>query len=165
MKPKAWLIFFTGLVMGVSAAALQAFFQVQPPEAYGICLLGHPSTIVKSLLNHITNLHLPLPEIFVAFPSLLVVGIVIGSYLAAYRSKELQWKPGPVQNKYLAFLFGFLVVNFGLLWGACPIRTGLLISYGNIMAVVALFSLAAGVVLACVYVRSKTKRENFRCSR
>lgn len=162
MKIKFWLILITGFIIGVSAAALQAYFQVKPPVAYGICLLGHPSIITKWLMNNILGTDLPITAVFVAFPSLLAVGVIIGSYLAAYRSKELKWRPGPVRNKYMSVLFGFLVVNFGLLWGACPIRTGLLVSYGNVMAIIAFFSIAVGIVLACLYVRSRTKKETFR---
>lgn len=154
--------FIAGLIMGILAAAAQAYFQVQPPVAYGICLLGHPSTLVKWLMNVFPGTNLPITAPFLAFPSLLVIGVFIGSFISAYRNKELGWRPGPVRNKYTAVMLGFLVVNFGLLWGSCPIRTGLLISYGYVMAVIALFSIAVGVILACLYVRLRVKREAFR---
>ena len=162
MKIKLRLIFITGFIMGVSAAAVQAYFQVQPPVAYGICLLGHPTILTKWLMNNVLGTDLSVTAAFVVFPSLLVIGVFIGSYVAGYRNKELEWRPGPVRNKYMAVMFGFLVVNFGLLWGACPIRTGLLVSYGSVMAVIALFSIAVGVILACLYIRSRVKKETFR---
>lgn len=162
MKIKFWLTFITGLIMGVSAAAVQAYFQVQPPAAYGICLLGHPSILTKWLMNNVLGTDLAITAVFVVFPSLLVIGVFIGSYVAAYRNKELGWRPGPVRNRYMAVMFGFLVVNFGLLWGACPIRTGLLVSYGRVMAVIALVSIAVGVILACLYIRSRVKKETLR---
>ncbi len=158
------MTFITGLIIGVSAAAVQAFFQVQPPVAFGVCLLGHPSVMVKWLMNNIFGMNLSITPAFVVFPSLLVVGVIIGSYVAAYTNKELGWRPGPVTNRYMAVMFGFLVANFGLLWGACPIRTGLLVAYGDVMAVIALFSIAVGVILACWYVRSRVRKETFRCS-
>ena len=47
------LVFITGLIMGVSAAAAQADFEVQPPEAYGIGLLGHPRDLVSLVSNNL----------------------------------------------------------------------------------------------------------------
>jgi hypothetical protein len=164
VKIKIPLVFITGLIMGVSAAAAQAFFSVQPPVAFGICMLGHPAIMTKWLLNNIFETGLAITPIFVSFPTLLVVGVLIGSYAAAYQNKELSWRPGPVRNRYMAAMFGFLVVNFGLLWGACPIRTGLLIAYGQVIAVIALFSIAVGVILACLYIRSRVKKETFKCT-
>ena len=155
-------LLITGLIMGVAAAAAQAFFKVQPPEAYGICLLGHPSDLTTGITNNLLGTNWPVHEAFIVFPSLLVIGVFIGSYITAYRNKELGWRPGPVRKKFSAFMFGFLVVNFGLLWGACPIRTALLTSYGNVMAVIALFSIAVGVILACLYIRLRVKKGTFR---
>jgi hypothetical protein len=156
------VIFITGIVMGVLAAAAQAFFEVQPPVAFGICLLGHPSIMTKWLMNNVLGTDFTITAVFVAFPTLLVFGLFIGSYVAAYRNKEQEWRPGPVRNKYMAVTFGFLVASFGMLWGACPIRTGLLLSYGSIMAVIALASIVVGVILACMYVRLRVRKESFQ---
>ena len=147
----------TGLVMGISAAAVQAFFQVGPPVAYGICLLGHPRDLTNWLVNHIANTDLSVISTFAIYPTLLALGVLIGAFIAAYRNGEAQLKSGPVRKKFYAFMFGFLVVNFGLLWGSCPIRTGLLAAYGNIIAVMVLLSIVMGVVLACIYVRWRVK--------
>ena len=161
-KPSFNLVFITGLIMGVSAAAAQAFFQVRPPEAYGICLLGHPRDLTTWITNNFLGINWPITEAFVVFPVLTVIGVFIGSYIAANRNKEFKLRPGPIRKKFYAFMFGFLVVNFGLLWGSCPIRTGLLASYGNVMAVIALASIAIGVLLALAYVRLKVKKEKLR---
>jgi hypothetical protein len=55
-------------------------------------------------------------------------------------------------------MYGFLVVNLGLLWGACPIRTALLVSYGSVLAVIALASIVVGVMIAIAYVRLRVKK-------
>ena len=154
-------IFITGLVIGVSAAAAQAYLQAQPPVAYGICLLGHPRDFTAWIMNGVFGTNWRIHEAFVLFPTLLVVGVLVGSFTAAYRNKELRLRPGPVDKKFHAFLFGFLVVNLGLLWVSCPIRTTLLASYGSIMAVVVLFSIVIGVLLAIAYVRFRVKKETF----
>lgn len=150
-------IIITGLVMGILAAALQAFFKVYPPEAYGVCLIGHPSVLVKWIMNNVFNTHLPVSVAFVAYPSMLVVGIVGGALLASIKSgelkRELKSKPVPVKKKYMAILFGFLVANFGLIVGACPIRTALLVGYGSVLGVIMLASIIIGVFLATLHLR------------
>ena len=83
-------IVITGLTMGIAAAALQAFFGVQPPVTYGVCLIGHPSILVKWLMNNIFSTHLPIGTEFIVYPSMLVVGIVGGALIASLRSGELK---------------------------------------------------------------------------
>jgi hypothetical protein len=148
----------TGLVMGLSAAAAQAFFKVQPPVADGISFLGHPTYLLKWLMNNMLGTDWYISKAFVVFPALTVVGVIIGSFTAAYRNKELKLRPGPVKQRFLAVIYGFMVINFGLLWGSCPIRTALLVSYGSALAVIALASIVMGVILACVYLRLRAKK-------
>lgn len=159
---KKWLnanlALVTGLTMGISAALAQAFLYVSPPVAYGVCLLGHPKDMADWIVNKLFGTNWPIHEAFPVFTSLLVVGVFIGSFLAANRNAELKLRPGPVRNKYMAILFGFLAVNLGLLWGACPIRTGLLAAYGNTTAIIVLVSIAVGVLIACRFVRWQAKR-------
>jgi len=151
------LALVTGIVIGLSAAAAQAFFRIQPPEAYGICLIGHPRDLINSLSNEFLRTDWAVAEVSYLFPVLTVFGVFIGSYIAAKRKMELSFRPGPVRNKFFAFMFGFLVINFGLMWGACPIRTSLLVSYGDVLAVIILVSIAVGVILACLYIRFRVR--------
>jgi uncharacterized membrane protein YiaA len=156
------LVFITGLTMGISAAAAQAYFRVLPPVAYGICLFGHPRDLTSSIINNLFGTNWTIHGAFIIFPSLLVIGVLIGSILSAYRNKEFEIRPGPIRKKFPAFMFGFLVVNFGLLWGACPIRTALLASYGYVMAVIVIASIIAGVLLAIMYIRIRVRKESFK---
>jgi len=150
-------VFITGLIIGIIAAAAQAFFKVIPPEANGICIIGHPRDLVALVSNNVLGTGWPINESFIVYPALTVFGLLMGSFVAAKRNEELQLQPGPVRRKFAAFMFGFLVVNFGLLWGACPIRTGLLISYGNIMAIVVMVSIAFGVLFAIGYIKWRVR--------
>lgn len=152
-------ILVTGIIMGLSAAAAQAFFRVQPPEAYGICLIGHPRDMVNWLLDNFLHTDWPISEVSYLFPVFTVFGVLVGSLIAAYKNKELNFRSGPVRSKFFAFMFGFLVVNFGLMWGSCPIRTGLLVSYGNVLAIIVLVAITVGVLLACIYIRFRIKKE------
>jgi len=153
MRMKLWSAGITGLVIGVSAAAGQAFFKIQPPVAYAVCMICHPAVMVKWGMNTFFGTDLTISRAFILFPSLLVVGIVIGAFAAADRSREVAWRPAPARKKYMAILFGFLVAVFGLLVGSCPIRIGLLVSYGSVTAVIILVSIVIGVGLAAAYLR------------
>ena len=151
MRMKLWFAGITGLVIGISAAAAQAFFKVQPPEAIGYCMVCHPATTVAWLMNNYLGTHLPQGEAFVLFPSVLAVGLIIGAVGAANRNDEIGWRRAPARKKYMAGLFGFLIANFGLIVAGCPIRLGLLVSYGSITGVILVASLIGGIGLASVY--------------
>ena len=147
------VIIITGLFIGLAAAFGQAFLYIQPPEAYGICMVGHPSVFVKWLLNNLWSANLPVTSAFIIYPSLLAVGLVGGALIASAKNKELTRQPSTVKAKYSGVLFGFLVANVGLIVGACPIRTGLLVAYGSLLGVVALAGIVVGVFLGVLHLR------------
>jgi len=158
LKLGSYRVFIVGIIMGLSAAAIQAYFEVQPPVAYGIAFIGHPNNLLTWTTNEFLGTNFPVREAFILLPPLTVIGVLIGSSIAAVRSKELRLRPGPVRSRFSAVIFGFLVINLGLLWGSCPIRTGLLVGYGSVLAVIALASIAIGVILATAYLRSRARR-------
>jgi hypothetical protein len=53
----------------------------------------------------------------------------------------------------MAVLFGFIIANLGLLVAGCPLRIGLLVSYGSVTYTILLAALVGGIGLACVYLR------------
>ncbi|NLE89638.1 MAG: YeeE/YedE family protein [Dehalococcoidales bacterium] len=158
MKISSYRVFIIGVIMGLGAALVQAYFKVQPPEAYGISFIGHPNDLFAWLTNRVIGTNWPIRDAFIVYPVLTVAGVFIGSFIAARRKKEFAFQPGPVRKRFLAIIFGFLVANLGLLWGSCPIRTALLVSYGSGTALIALASIAIGVVLAIIYIRFKAKK-------
>lgn len=153
----SYQVFIVGLIIGLLAAAIQAYFQVQPPVAFGLAFVGHPNNLFGWTVNHIPGINFPLREVFLIYPPLTIIGVFIGSSIAAARSKELRLRPGPVRNRFSAVILGFLVINFGLLWD-CDVRTALLVGYGSIMGVIALIAIAIGVVLATLYLRSRARK-------
>jgi len=152
------LALITGLTMGVGAAVVQGYFGVQPPVGEGVCLVTHPSNLVNWIANNLFGTNFTIHGIFVAVPTLLPVGVIIGSIIAAIIHKEFKFRRGPVRDNLLAFIFGFLVINFGLLWGSCPIRTAVLSSYGMVFAMVILVVIVAGVIAASEYIKWKVRR-------
>lgn len=153
MRIKLWLAGITGLVIGVSAAASQAFFKVQPPVAYGYCMVCHPGTMVAWAMNNYLGTEFPISPAFALFPSVLAVGVVIGAVVAANKNKEMGWATSPVKKRYMAVLFGFLIANFALIAAGCPLRFGLLVSYGSVSGAILLVSLIVGIGLASIYLR------------
>lgn len=153
MKLKLWFASITGVVIGVGAAASQAFLQVRPPVAYGYCMVCHPATIINWTMNTYFNTNLPLNQAFLVFPSLLSVGVVIGAVVAANANGEIGWRRAPGKKKYMALLFGFLIANLALITAGCPVRLGLLVSYGSLTGVTLVASLILGIGLACVYLK------------
>ena len=151
-------ILVIGIVMGVLAAALQALFQMQPPVANGISFIGHPRELLNWVVDKLFHANWPVAKVFILVPPLTVIGVVIGSFVAASRNKEFRMRPGPVRNKVSAVIFGFLVANFGLLWGACDMRTALLVSYGSVLAVIALVFIAAGIITASLYMQYAARK-------
>ncbi len=157
-KLSANLALITGLMMGILAAAAQGFFDVQPPVGEGVCAVSHPSNLVNWLSNNIFGTEFTIHGIFVIVPVLTSVGFIIGSAIAAIKNKEFKIRRGPVRENLLAFIFGFLIINFGLLWGSCPIRTAVLSSYGMVFAMIILLVMVVGVIAACEYIKWKVRR-------
>ena len=158
IKLGTYRLFAVGIIMGLLAAATQAyFFEVQPPPGYGLAFVGHPNNLFSWAINNIPWVNFPLQDAFLIYPPLTIIGVFIGSSIAAARNKELKLRPGPVRNRFLAVILGFLVINFGLLWD-CDIRTALLVGYGSVMGIIALVFIAIGVIVATVYLRFRAKR-------
>ena len=153
MRFKLWYAGIAGVVIGVTAAASQAFFNVQPPVAYGYCMVCHPATMIAWAMNTYVKTKLPISPAFTVFPSLLAVGVVIGAVVAANKNGEIAWRRAPGRKKYMSLLFGFLIANLALITAGCPVRLGLLVSYGSVSGVILVASLILGIGLACVYLK------------
>jgi hypothetical protein len=156
IKLTSYKVMAVGLVMGLAAAAVQAYLKVQP-EANGISFIGHPADLLDWGLNKLGT-NFPVKEAFLVYPALTVVGVLAGSAVAARRNRELRVQTGPVRNKFAAVILGFIIANAGLLLGSCPIRVSLLVGYGSGLAAIGLAAIATGVVLAIVYSRIRARK-------
>ena len=145
-----------GLVLGFGAALVQAYFKVIPPVAYGVCLVCHPKDLFNWLANNILGTNWPVSVASTVLPLLTVVGVVLGSLVAAYQHGELRLRPARQQLFY--FINGFLMMNFGLILGSCPIRIVILSAYGNLIAIVGWACVIVGVLIATLALQWKAKR-------
>ena len=75
----------TGLTMGVLAAVVQGYFDLQPPAGDGICGISHPANLVNWLTNNVFGTNFTIHSIFVTVPVLTSVGFIIGGFVAAVK--------------------------------------------------------------------------------
>jgi hypothetical protein len=147
----------TGVTMGLLAAVAAGFYNIELPSK-GICAVSHPEMLTNWIINHIFGTKFYVESIFVVVPVVTPIGWVLGSFIAAKRNKEFKLRPGPVRDSVLAFILGFLIINFGLLWGSCPLGTAVLAAYGGFMAILMLGMIVLGVVSGCIYIKWRVRR-------
>ena len=154
------LALITGITIGILAAVAQGLYEVGPPAAIGICAVSHPQSIINWVSDKLFNTTYTAHAVFLIVPALTSVGFILGSFVASVKNKEFKLKHGPVRDNAQAFILGFLIIVFGLLWGSCPIRTAVLVSYGMQTAFLMLGMIVLGVVTACLYIKWKVRRKS-----
>lgn len=145
-----------GVVMAIAAVAAGAFFQVRPPDAYGICMACHGRDLVNWIANEATGSRLVVAPASLVFPLLTVVGVLFGAWVAAALTGEFRFrKPSqPVRH----FLFGMLVMNAGLLAAGCSTRLVLRASAGDQLGLIGVAAMIVGIVLATLWLRRRALR-------
>ena len=149
-------VFLAGLVLGVGAAAVQAYFHLIPPTAYGVCMVCHPKELVNWLADHLLGTHWGYAMAAVNAPILTVIGVVAGAACAARQNGEFSLRPA--RNATMYFAAGFLMINFGLILGSCPIRVVILSAYGSLMGMAGWACVLAGVGLGILALRWRASR-------
>ncbi len=145
-----------GLVLGIGAALVQAYFKVLPPVAYGVCMVCHPRDMFNWIADHLFGLDWKYSLASTNWPLLTAVGIVLGAMTAAALHGELHLRPSRQTLSF--FIYGFLMINFGLIIGSCPIRIVLLSAYGSLSAVFTWICMIAGVIIGTWLIRQNARR-------
>jgi hypothetical protein len=148
--------FQAGLVLGLGAALVQAYFKVIPPLAYGVCMVCHPRDLFNWLADHLLGLDWKYSLASTNWPLLTVVGVILGSMTAAALHKELRLQAA--RQPLSHFINGFLMINLGLIIGSCPIRIVLLSAYGSLGAVFTWLCIIAGVGFGTWFMRWNARR-------
>jgi hypothetical protein len=145
-----------GVVSAILAVAAGAWFQVSPPAAYGICMACHGRDLIDWLINRLTNTHLLVAEASLVYPVLTTVGALAGAVIAAKTSGEFRWRTPdqPVRT----FGYGMLVMICALVAGGCSIRLLLRSASGELLGVLGFAGMAAGVVLATLWLKWRATR-------
>lgn len=145
-----------GVVMAIAAVAAGSFFEVRPPDAYGVCMACHGRDLVNWIANEVTGSRLVVAPVALVFPLLTVVGVLLGAWVAAKVSGEFRFrKPSqPVRH----FLYGVLVMNAGLLAAGCSTRLVLRAAAGDQLGLIGVAAMVIGVVLATLVLRRRALR-------
>ncbi|EAX47180.1 uncharacterized membrane protein, conserved in archaea [Thermosinus carboxydivorans Nor1] len=150
----------TPVVMGVTAATLavsaQAFLAVQPPPAYGLCVVCHGRDLIIWLAAKLTGAEMIVAAASQAWPLLTVLGIFLGAWYAAWSHDEYksQWVEPPVT----AFFCGMVIMFLGLVIMACPTRLLLRAAYGDFIGAAGAASVLMGTTAATLVMRWRAKR-------
>ncbi|MGI9648977.1 MAG: YeeE/YedE thiosulfate transporter family protein [Acidimicrobiia bacterium] len=145
-----------GTVMALAAVAAGSFFEVRPPDAYGICMSCHGRDLVNWVTNEAFTTDLTVSQVSLVFPLLTTIGVLIGALVAAITSGEFRWR---MPRKPLrSFVVGVLVMNAALVAAGCSTRLALRTSAGDLLGLAGFGAMVAGVILATYWLRWRALR-------
>ena len=145
-----------GIVAGILAVGAGTFFDVRPPEAYGICMACHARDLLNWTINRAAGTQLTVAPASLVFPLLTTIGVLLGALLGSTTSKEFRWTSP--DNSWKTFLYGALVMNSALLAGGCSIRLLLRSAAGEVLGLMGFAGMAAGVILGTFWLRWRATR-------
>ena len=135
-----WLILLTGVVVGVAALILTA---AGNPKNMGFCIACFERDIAGALgLHSAAKVQYIRPEI---------IGIVLGSLLAAVAAKEFRGRAG--SSPASRFVLGLFVMIGALVFLGCPLRMVIRLGGGDLTAAVGLLGFLAGILVGVVFLK------------
>jgi hypothetical protein len=146
---------FYGVAVAV-VAAVAGQWVINPPAAYGLCSACHGRDLENWIINHVEGKSLFITTAGSHWPLFTVVGIVLGSTLAARRNGEL--RSINIGGNIHQFALGAVVMCAALFVGGCPTRIVLRTGYGDVAAMLTLGGIAAGIVVATLSMRWFARR-------
>lgn len=145
-----------GIITGILAVAAGTFFEVRPPEAYGICMACHGRDLINWILNSQLGASLMVSPVSTVVPLLTSVGVLFGASIGAVSNGEFRWR-NP-DNPVKTFIYGIVVMNFALLAAGCSIRLLLRAATGELLGLIGVVAMAIGVVLGTFWLRWRATR-------
>lgn len=145
-----------GCLAAVLAVAAQAFLYMQPPPAYGICVVCHGRDLAIWLFSAVSGAKRDVAAVSFYWPLLTVIGIFIGSRYAAITHGEYKERQG--EKPWLSFFCGMAVMVLGLAIMGCPARLLLRTAYGDLSGAVGMASVLLGVIGATLVIRWRVRR-------
>lgn len=147
-----------GAIIGFLAASLQYIASMTKPPAYGFCMACHARDLINGIINPIAGTNLGVAGIVTTIPTLTVIGVLLGSFVAAKIYKEFRISKPSSNITYLKmFILGLLIMNFALILSACPIRTSLRVAHGDIIALVGLLCIGIGAIIATIFLEKRVE--------
>ena len=145
MKEKKWLksyglIILTGIVVGIAALVLTA---AGNPKNMGFCIACFERDIAGALgLHSAGKVQYMRPEI---------IGIVLGSMVAALAAKEFRARAG--SSPAVRFILGLFVMIGALVFLGCPLRMVIRLGGGDLTAVIGLLGFLVGILVGVVFLK------------
>jgi len=150
-----WL---AGAIIGFLAASLQQLASMTKPSAYGFCMACHGRDMINSIINPIARTNLGIAGIVTTIPTLTIIGVLLGSFVAALIFKEFKITKAKFNVTYIKmFILGLLVMNFALILSACPVRVSLRVAHGDIIAIVGLVCIGIGAIIGTIVLERKVE--------
>ena len=135
-----WLILLTGVVVGAAALILTA---AGNPKNMGFCIACFERDIAGALgLHSAAKVQYIRPEI---------IGIVLGSLLAAVAAKEFRGRAG--SSPACRFVLGLFVMIGALVFLGCPLRMVIRLGGGDLTAVIGLLGFLVGILVGVVFLK------------
>ncbi len=135
-----WLILTTGVIIGIAALVLGVLGN---PGNMGFCIACFLRDIAGSLgLHSAANVQYFRPEI---------VGILLGSLIAAIAAKEFKGKGG--SSPVLRFTLGAFVMIGALMFLGCPLRMAIRLGGGDLNALVGLVGFFVGILVGVFFLK------------
>ena len=153
---------YVGLAIGILAAFVQVLLiSAGGPEAYGFCVACHTRDVVNDGVNAVAGTKLALAAISqnAILPVMTVIGVLIGAFVSAKYYTEFKTKMGSTKSYVWYLLGGILFMIFALFMGGCPYRIGLRVGYGDVVALIGLVAIVAGIFVGIKIATSIAERE------
>jgi len=153
---------YVGLAIGILAAFMQVLLiSAGGPEAYGFCVACHTRDVVNVAVNSVAGTKLAVAAISqnAVLPVMTVIGVLIGAFVSAKYYQEFKTKTGSVVSFIWYLLGGLLFMVFALFMGGCPYRMGLRIAYGDVVALIGVIAIIAGVLVGIKIATSMSESE------
>ena len=151
-----------GLAIGILAAFVQVLLiSAGGPEAYGFCVACHTRDVVNDGVNVVAGTKLAIAAISqnAILPVMTVIGVLIGAFASAKYYTEFKTKTGSAVSYIWYLLGGLFFMIFALFMGGCPYRIGLRIGYGDMVALIGLVAIVAGVLVGIKIATAMAERE------
>jgi hypothetical protein len=153
---------YVGLAIGILAALVQVLLiSAGGPEAYGFCVACHTRDVVNVAVNDIAGTKLAVAAISqnAILPVMTVIGVLIGAFVSAKYNQEFRTKTGTLASYIWYLVGGLLFMIFALFMGGCPYRMGLRIGYGDVVALIGVIAIIAGVLVGIKIATAMAERE------
>ena len=133
----------------------QPLFNIQPPQAYGICTICHARDLLNWLSRLMVSVRMEAADVSLQYPLLTTVGLILGAFI----SSKLNGEYRRIRSGRLLvhFFLGLLVANAGLLIMSCPTRLVLRFAFEDPYTFLGIIGLLLGITFGVLVAKWRVK--------